>query len=339
MNGTEAHQLRIATAHRPVFETRQNRPALLGGEVSVGHDQHRSAVIDAARVSRRDRSLWIERRFQLAESVERRLGASVFVAIQLVDRNQLIREPSRRACRLVSLLAPQRKLILLAARDAILRRQCLRREGHVPVIERIDEAIAQHGIDQHGITEFEAAPRARQQVRRVRHRLGPAAQHGASLTSPDRLRRQQHGLHPRRTHHVHRKRRDRQRQPQPHAHLPRDVHPRPGSEHIADDHLIDLRRIEPPQRGLPCHTSKVHRRPILERSQKSTDRRSFCRDDDGHDDSLEQRQGSGTEDNEANEVRMESGRRNVGWTPRPSAMTTGSDGRGVHPTEPPRIER
>src|SRR4029079_5516800 len=96
--------------------------------------------------------------------------------------------------------------ILSLASDTAFARDHFTGVAHVPVFEAAPEAVVDHRVDHLAVAHPQTFACARQQVRRVAHRLHPTSDEHRRVARGDTLRSEHHRLQTRATHFVDRQR-------------------------------------------------------------------------------------------------------------------------------------
>ena len=237
----------------PGDDPRERRDAGLLHLLGAPEYDRRRAVGDSRRVARVNGAALLEHRGQLRDRLGRRVGAGMLVALDLDspllprhgDRRDLVGKESGPESLGRAPLRLDRVRILLDAQDSVLPREVLRRLPHELAAQGAEEAVAIHSVHDLGMAHPHAEPRARQQIRRGRHALGPAGEDDLVLAGRDGERAERDRLQGRRAGLVHRERRDRIG----HSRTVRDLPGRVGAaaclSRVPEDRLIHGRRGEP----------------------------------------------------------------------------------------------
>src|SRR5579864_2016329 len=173
-----AHDLRIDPGLRPRHDAGERRLAELGGFACLHQHHGGGAVIDARGAGGGHGAFLVEGRPQFADRFERGavlgvlVGVDNDVALAAFDghRRYLVLELSRLLRRFRFSLRRDGEFVLLLARDLPLPRDVLRGVAHVIAVERVPEAVLDHGIDHLEIAHLHAAAQMRA-VRGHAHRL------------------------------------------------------------------------------------------------------------------------------------------------------------------------
>ena len=148
-----------------------------------------------------------------ARLLERGVAARRLVHLDALDRHDLLREETRVGGGDRPLVRAKRPGVLILTADAELPGDERRLLDHVPTVERRDEPVVEHRVDQVTVPHPVAEPCLRQEIRGLGHRLHPAGDHDLLVAGPDHLVGDRDGAHPGRTHLVQRLRADLARQP------------------------------------------------------------------------------------------------------------------------------
>ena len=148
------HHLRREAARRLADDARERRKAERARLRLGHHDQRGGAVVDARRVSGRDRPVLLERGLQRGERLDRRVLADGLVAIDdegrafLLrdgDRQDLVGEPALPAWRRPPCDGwPRRTRPARCAPDAVCLGHDLARHAHVALLEAAPQAVVHH---------------------------------------------------------------------------------------------------------------------------------------------------------------------------------------------------
>jgi hypothetical protein len=113
---------------------------------------------------------------------------------------------------------------------------------HVLIVAGAPEPVLHHGVNQLAIAHAIAAPRVRQQVGCIGHRLHTSGDHDLRIAQRDGLRAERHRLQPAAADHVDGQRRDVVGEAAVERRLTRRVLAESGGQHAAHDALIDRLR-------------------------------------------------------------------------------------------------
>ena len=139
-------------------------------------------------------------------------------------------------------LALGRKRILIGARHVVAGGDLLRRDAHVAGVDRARQPFAEHRIDDLAVAHPVAPPRALQQIRRVRHRLGAAGDDRVDVADANRFDGVHDRLQARAADAVDRFAGHLDRQPGLERRLTRHVHAGAGLQDAAQDDVADVGR-------------------------------------------------------------------------------------------------
>jgi hypothetical protein len=137
----------------------------------------------------------------------------------------------------------RRECVLRLPRERKARRAFLGERAHQPalvirILEPVEKHVIVDGLMGHPVT----GPRLRHQVRRVRHALHPARDDDVGRFRDQRVVREDHRLHRRAAHLVHRRAAGRERQSRLDGRLPRRRLSLSGGQHATEDRLVDVGR-------------------------------------------------------------------------------------------------
>ena len=140
-----------------------------------------------------------------------------------------------------------------------------------------------HQVLDLAVAHAQAVAQPGQRVRRVAHGLHAAGHHDLGIAQAHRLRGQHHGLQSRAADLVDGERADRVGQPGLERGLPRRRLAQAGRDDVAQDALVDLRRIQPGARDRLAHRegAQVWGGERLERAQELAGGRARGAEDDG----------------------------------------------------------
>ncbi len=198
------------------------------------------------------------------------------------DRHDLGREAAARPGALGPPLALQGEGVGRGAADPGLDRQLLGGLAHHQAGERVVEAVAVHAVHHLGVPQPIPPAGARQEVGGVGHALGAAGEHHLGLAGQDRARRAEDRLEARAAGLVDGVGRAVDRHAGAVGDLPRGVGAAAGLAGVAEDHLIDSRRLAagPLEGGLGRGGAEVGGRERRERAAELADRRPHRRGED-----------------------------------------------------------
>ena len=117
-----------------------------------------------------------------------------------------------------------------------------------------------HRVDDLAVAHAQPFAHARQQVRRVAHRLHAAGDRDVDVAGGDALRREHHRLQARAAHLVDRQRRDAIGQPAVERRLPRRVLAEAGRDDVAHDAFVDDGRVDAGARDRFAHDERAELR-------------------------------------------------------------------------------
>mmetsp|Transcript_24492 Transcript_24492/g.61599 ORF Transcript_24492/g.61599 Transcript_24492/m.61599 type:complete len:358 (+) Transcript_24492:1323-2396(+) len=239
---SQPHHLWVQSCARERFDTGQNRQLPLRSFPPAAQDHERRAVVQPARVSRRDGPVLLqERRLQLREPLHLpALRVHVLVLGQFADRHQVLLVV--RDVRQGLLLGVRGELVLLLTGQLVLLRDVLRRDAHVVLVEGARQPVREHGVRELHVAHLlpEAGGFAGEKMGRVGHGLLPAASDQIlSLPRLDRHHAQLNHLETRPADLVDGVAWCCFWQPGHDACLPCRVLPAPRREHLAHDHFVD----------------------------------------------------------------------------------------------------
>ena len=250
------HQRRIDPHGRKRCDARQRGKAATGCLRGRHHHQRTATIVQAAGVAGGHGAVLAEGRAQPGHRLGRRIMADILVLrhhrVTLAaldgDWDDLVGETPRllRGARLA--LGAEGKLVLLLAGDLVGLGDVLRRGAHVIAVEGIPQPIPDHGVDQVEIAHLLALP----QIGRVlglAHAFLPARDHDLALARADLLGGQCHGAQARAAHLVDAERRLAVGNARRMGGLAGRVLPLAGRQHLAEDDLIDLARLQPGARN------------------------------------------------------------------------------------------
>ncbi|MNZ92263.1 hypothetical protein D3C78_1112830 [compost metagenome] len=172
--------------------------------------------------------------------------------------------------------------ILLFTADAVLLHQVLGRNAHVVVVEGIPQAVGDHAVDQLAVAHALPGSRRRHHVGGQAHVLLASGDHHLGITATDGLGRQVQGLEARTADFVQGQRRHTVGQAGLDRGLAGRVLPGAGGEYLAENHLIDLCRVQPGllQQALDHGSAQVYRRHVGQGTLEAADGGAGCGDDD-----------------------------------------------------------
>jgi hypothetical protein len=169
-----------------------------------GSDHERGcAVVDAGRVSGRDRAALAEGGLEPGQGLQRRVLARRFVhrerhRLALLGGDghgqDLVLELARLDGGDGLAMALQRERVLLLARHAVRLGHDLAAAAHVVVLVGLPQAVVHHRVDQLAVAEAHPFPRLGQEVGRVGHGLHSARDHDVGVAGRDALRGEHHRL-------------------------------------------------------------------------------------------------------------------------------------------------
>jgi len=153
---------------------------------------------------------------------------------------------------------------------------CSVEEAHGDVVERVGEAVVHHGVDQGGVPDAKAGAGARQEVRRLRHRLHPAGHHNVGVAGTDHLVSQVDRVETREADLVDGVRRDRHGDAAFDRGLARRDLALAGQEDLTHEHVVDWSGDTPARRrGLrDGESSQVHGREAGQCTRELSDGRA-----------------------------------------------------------------
>ncbi|MNX92628.1 hypothetical protein D3C86_1247780 [compost metagenome] len=134
--------------------------------------------------------------------------------------------------------------VLLLAAQAVLLGQVLGGDAHVVIVERIPQAIADHGVDDLRVTHAQAGTGAGHDVIGQAHVFLATGDDHVSVAATNRLSAQVQGLEAGAADLVQGHRRHSKRQAGLDRSLARRVLPGAGGQHLTHDHFIDFSRVE-----------------------------------------------------------------------------------------------
>ncbi len=134
--------------------------------------------------------------------------------------------------------------ILLLASQAVLLDQVLGGDAHVVIVERIPQAIADHGVDDLRVTHAQAGAGAGHDVVGQAHVLLAAGDDHLGVAATDRLGTQVQGLEARAADLVQGHGRHGEGQAGLDRGLARRVLPGACGQHLAHDHFVDFSRVQ-----------------------------------------------------------------------------------------------
>src|SRR5262249_13460783 len=154
---TDPHHTWVDAGDRAPDEPAERLDAELASLLLARDHERGGAVVDPARVSGRHGPVRAKRGLERRELLRRRVGPRMLVALETVDRNELVVEPARVCRRSPALLRPKAEGVLLVTRD-------------VPPLRDVFAGLA-HRLERKHLLE----PRIRKTPaeRRVPHRLIP----------------------------------------------------------------------------------------------------------------------------------------------------------------------
>ncbi len=198
------------------------------------------------------------------------------------DRRDLVSEAPGLDCRHCLALRLGGKGVLLFTAEAVFVHQVFCGDTHVIVVERIPQAVADHAVDQLAMAHALAGTGRGHHVGGEAHVLLATGDDHFGVTTTDRLGRQVQGLEARAADLVQGQRRYAVGQAGVDRRLACRVLPGACGQHLAEDDLIDLRRLQP---GLlqqaPDHGgTEVYRRYGGEGALEAADGGAGCGDDD-----------------------------------------------------------
>ena len=211
-------------------------------------DDRGRPVVDARGVRRGHRAVLVEGRLEALHRLDRRAMARILVVGEhhgplarghLVG-NDLVPEAARLLRGLGLVLALDRELVLLLARDRVFLGHVLGGDAHVVLVVDVPQAVDDHRVDQLRVAHAKAVARAVQHVRRRAHVLLAARDHDVRVAAGDGLRAQHRRLEAGAADLVDGHRRDHVGQAGPDRRLARRVLPDAGREHLAHDDFGDL---------------------------------------------------------------------------------------------------
>jgi hypothetical protein len=134
---------------------------------------------------------------------------------------------------------PSGELVLDLTRNPELRVVGLGGLPHRALVERAEQAVVRHRVDQRGVAVLESLARAGQQVRCVRHRLHPARDDDVVLARGDELVGEGDRIQAGQAHLVDRERRDGHRDTAFDGCLAGGDLTGAGLQHLTHDHVVD----------------------------------------------------------------------------------------------------
>ncbi len=259
--------------------------------LGLAHDDDRGrAVGDLRGGAGGDRAVLGEGRAQLAEGLDGRLGADALVlgeedrvalALRDLDRGDLGLEEA-------VLLGRGRTLVGLGT-DLVLGRTSQAEAGvvllggltHRNVLVRVGQAVVRHRVEHLDGAVLVALAGLREQVRGVRHGLLAAGDDDVELTGADQLVGQGDGVEPGEAHLVDGERGDVHRDAGLDRCLAGRDLPRPGLQHLAHDHVLDLVAADagPVQRRLDGEAAEIGSGEALQGAEEAAHGRTGARDD------------------------------------------------------------
>ena len=178
-----------------------------------------------------------------------------------------------------------RERVLLLARDLILLGDVLGGVAHVVAVERVPQAVLDHGVDELEIAHLLAGAQVGG-VRRLAHALLAAGDHDPAVALPDRLKAERHRAQARAAQLVDAPGRHLDRDAGVDRGLARRVLALAGGQDLAHHHLGHLGRLDPAalERGADRDLAEIVRRHARERAVEAADRRprGTGNDDLGH---------------------------------------------------------
>ena len=211
-----------------------------------------------------------ERRPQLGQRLERRVGPRVLVSVddgdltlaaRHLDLDDLFLELATLDRRHRLHLALVSELVLVRTGHARLHRRVLGVTAHVTVEKSAPEAVVDQAVHHVLAAELHAAPVPEQVVRRVRHRFRAAGHDDLGVARLDRLRRQHHRLQPRAADLVYGDRRHRGRDATADRSLARRRLTNAALQDLPEDHVLNLVGLD----ARPADDLFDHDRPELGR--------------------------------------------------------------------------
>ena len=198
------------------------------------------------------------------------------------DRQDLVGEPALPGGVGGLAMAGRGVGVLLGAPDGILLGDHLARHAHVALLEAAPETVVDQRVDQLPVAHAQPFAHARQQIRRVAHRLHAAGDGNLDVAGRDALRREHHRLEPGAADLVDRQRRDVIGKPAVQRRLPRRVLAVARLDDVAHDALVDRGRIDAgaPHRLAHDQRAELRRRELLQRAEKLSGGRADGGDDD-----------------------------------------------------------
>ena len=278
----DAHHLRI-DAGRHVREDARER--LLPQRVCFfrrRNDRGGGAVVDAGRIAGGHRAVLLEGRLQRAELFRRGPRARVLIrvdenriafALRHRYRHDLVFETPFRDRAHGARLALRGERVLIRARHLVTRRHFFGGDAHVGEADRAGQPLVQHRVDRVAVAHAIAPPRAREQIRRVRHRLCAAGNHRVHIADADRLDGVHDRLHSGSADAVDRLARNLDRKPRFQSRLSGDVHSRARLQHAAHHGVPDVRWWDAGARDRFTNDDRaeIHRAYVLQRAAECAD--------------------------------------------------------------------
>ena len=273
----DAHDLRLDAGDRRRDDPRPRLQAELLRARVAHHDDRRGAVVERARVARRDLAAGLERGLERGELLERRLGPRAVVLRDAVPRRDLALEEAGLLRRDRALLRALREAVHVLARDVPALGDVLGRQAHRDVDVR-DRRVVPEELRMELLAVLRVAVD-------LRDRLDAAGDERVALAGADRVERHADRLQRRRAEAVDGRPRHGRRQIGEQRGAAREVHAlavlrEPAADHHVDDllarQLRDLlqRRVDR-ERG-EVVGARVDERPLA----RPADRRARGGDDD-----------------------------------------------------------
>src|SRR5262245_9480725 len=129
-DGPDAHNAWIDPGDRARDEATERLEVELARLLLAREDESRGAVVDPARIAGRDSPGFAEGGLECRELLEAGVGARVFVAVDLADRNELVSEPAGLMGGKPALVALEREGVLILPGDRVPLRDVLARLAH-----------------------------------------------------------------------------------------------------------------------------------------------------------------------------------------------------------------
>ena len=288
-----AHQRRIDAGRRPRHDARQRLYAAFLGLLARHQDERRGAIIDAGSVARRYRAVSRKGRTQLGEGFRGGAVARILVGIDRDvalaarddHRDDLVGEPAGFLRRFGLGLAGGGERVLVVARDLPLLGDILCRGAHMVAVEGVPQAVLDHRVGEGDVAHLGAGPHLGG-VRRLAHALLAAGYDDLGIAGLDRLAGHRDGAQARAANLVDGQRRLFLRHAGGHRGLPGRVLAGIGGQHLAHDHVVDVRAgdVRAFHRRRDGDSAEIGGRHLGEGAAEGADRGAggTCDDDIGH---------------------------------------------------------